>query len=171
MTGWTRINCGHPASVGSKCVRNSPCGSVRRVPKNTAFTAGLSSRYASRAGRMGSAYRLRSRWYCWADSATNSSTSVNGWLETMYIACRGRPGVGVVEDGEDSDLAVAVVSTPATSEVGRAAHSGRQASISTKRTRQSLPPLYERERCSGLASSGFESAGCLVEKGSVPFRR
>ncbi len=120
---------------------------------------------------MGSAYRLRSMWYCWADCSTNSSTSANGWLDTMYIACRGRlEATGVETDGE-SDVAVARASAAATSEAGgggRDAHPGRQASISTKRTRQSLPPLYESERWSGLAGSKFKSAGVAVAHGIVP---
>ncbi len=140
--------CGQPSSVGSKCVRNSPWGSVRRVPKNTALTAGLSSKYASRAGRMGNEYRFKSRWYCSADLATKSSTSANGWGETMYIACSGRLGTAVFEERGRSMVDCAgrfVATTPGSGVVDWEAHAGKQASIRTKRTKQSLPPLYESE--------------------------
>lgn len=149
------MNCGQPLSVGLKCDRNSPCGSVRRVPKNIALTAGLSSRYASSACRMGNAYRLRSRRYCSADVATNSSTSGNGSRETMYIAWSDRSfavAAPVERGGSGSGVGGVGRLVAASSEPGdgRGAVSGRQASIKTKRTRQSLPPLYESERCSCL---------------------
>lgn len=54
-SGFTLIIRGQSPSVGLKCSRNSLCGSVRRVPMNTARTAGRSRMYASSAGRIGSA--------------------------------------------------------------------------------------------------------------------
>lgn len=124
--GLTRINCGHPSSVGLKCSRCSLYGSVRRVPIKMALTDGVSARYASRAGRMAIVYCLRSRWYSFVDSVTNSSISGNGSAGAMYMAwIRGTAasGVGVGVLG----LVEASV--------------GRQASSSTSRQRQSFPPL------------------------------
>ena len=71
----------------------------------------------------------------------------------MYIAWRGRAGEAAADEGEHSVTAATEVSAAEISAGGgdeRDSRPGRQASISTNRTRQSLPPLYERDRFSGL---------------------
>jgi hypothetical protein len=72
----------------------------------------------------------------------------------MYIAWRGRAGEATVDEGGHSVTGATEASVAAVSAGGgddeRESRPGRQASISTNRTRQSLPPLYESERCSGL---------------------
>lgn len=154
-----RINCGQSLSVGSKCVKNSPCGSVRLVPTNIAFTPGFSLRYASSPGCMGNAYRDKSRWYWVAEVVTKVSTSGNGCLEIMYTACRRRE---VVNGGCELQevckgfavfgfLGADIVSEEAAGFGSEEkAHTGKQAKISTNMTTQSFPPLYDIESCSGL---------------------
>ena len=138
--GLMRINCGQPLSVGLKCSKNWLWGSVRLVPMNMALTDFLSSRYASRAGRIASSYRIKSRWYCFVDSVTNSSTSGNGSVGAIYIACIG----GWVGNGSSAAV------FPFADFPAAGPRSGKQASRRTSRQRQSFPPLYDNESSSNL---------------------
>ena len=95
---------------------------------------------------MGNAYRARSRWYSVLEVATKSSTSGNGWRETMYTPWRGRSSED--EDEELVELAVlwleAELDGVDSSDWDRAVnegHIGKQARINTSKTTQSFPPL------------------------------
>jgi hypothetical protein len=104
---------------------------------------------------MGNSYRARSRWYSADEVATKSSTSGNGWRETIYTPWRGRS----FEDEEVELAEFAVLWLEDGSEgafsferewADNEGHTGKQARISTSKTTQSLPPLYESASSSGL---------------------
>lgn len=75
-------------------------------------------------------------WYSIADEATKSSTSGNGWRETIYTPWSGRGSKEVVSFESE--------------QVDNDGHNGKQARINTNKTMQSLPPLYESASSSGL---------------------
>lgn len=133
-----------------------------------ALTGGRSPWYASSAWRMGKAYRVRSRWYCAAEMVTKSSTSGNGSGGAMYMAWRGsikdggvsvcgfKPSALPVEWCDDAVVAVVA---------------GRQARISISRTRQSLPPLYDRDSSSGLCVSRAACQPSALFRNGMRLRR
>lgn len=78
------MKLGQPLSVGSKFVKSSPKGSVRRVPTKIALTLGCCCRYSPNASFIGLDEEARDRWYCAEVCRTNSSTSKNELGCWMY---------------------------------------------------------------------------------------
>lgn len=124
------MNEGQPRSVGSKYFSVPPCGSVLLVPTKMARTCFFSCRYSWNACLIGLAYRVKSRWYVFVDSSTNSSTCGNGNGDSMYTDW----SVG----GSGNDVFLECSCRPYRKRMSR--------------TRQSLPPLYEKDSSSRLSS-------------------